>query len=510
MEQGAQTNKLETPHPVMGMVTVKTAYAALVLGVTAGLAVYVYYIVQWLPYPYQIDFGEGFTVYLGKLFSEGIFRPELWDINQEPYITLMYGPIFPIFEAILIKIFGVSLTIGRALSVGSTLILCGVIYFIVREFTNKKWLAFIVAFLPLCNPIIREWSLMARVEMVGLMFSLLGLYFFIKGNKKTPFLNKWNILSVMCLTLAVYTKQTYLAAPIDILPYLFIHNRRNSFKFLVSLIIPCAALLVFFQIATGGLFINHLINYNLATPYFQELHQLFKDIQIIGVFTIGPICFSLAYCLFRLRERRVDVFTLYFFASFFILAVTLIRRGSFMSYGVEFIVLSMVLSGLFIIEVVQYDWLKSKLRNIRVFLQISLPLLLAFQLLTNVAQEAFPFPTSKYTENCEQVSSIIKDTSEPILTENAGLVLVNNKTPYMEPFVFTNLTLLNIWDNTKYIQDITSQRFDYIVILTPNFAGRTGYGHFTSEAMQAIQDNYKVTFKYNDRYWYGLCVWEQK
>ena len=181
------------------MTKIKIAYAALVLGVTAGLAVYFYYIVQWLPYPYQIDFGEGFTVYLGKLFSEGVFRPELWDINQEPYITLMYGPVYPIFEAILIKIFGVSLTIGRALSVGSTLISCGVIYFIVREFTDKKWLAFIVAFLPLANPVLRDWSLMARVDMMGVMFSLLGIYFFTKGNRGDSFFNTWNILSISAL-----------------------------------------------------------------------------------------------------------------------------------------------------------------------------------------------------------------------------------------------------------------------------------------------------------------------
>jgi hypothetical protein len=140
----------------------------------------------------------------------------------------------------------------------------------------------------------------------------------------------------------------------------------------------------------------------------------------------------------------------------------------------------------------------------------SLMILLVFQIAVLGIGHATPMPYAGYAEAVEKVKAIIADTSQPVITENAWLVLSEGKVPYIEPFVFTNLKLAGIWDDSKYIQDLKNQRFDYLVLTMPLISPYYDYSRFTQQQMELMESNYHLIYYYEDygSNWYWLFVYE--
>jgi hypothetical protein len=132
-----------------------------------------------------------------------------------------------------------------------------------------------------------------------------------------------------------------------------------------------------------------------------------------------------------------------------------------------------------------------------------IPVLLIAHIALITGQQTFPLPPPEYTQACDLVSDIIKNTNEPILTENAGLVVVNNKSPYFEPFVFRSLIRQGLWDEVHFIQDVDSQRFDYIILVSPIENDDPQWGYYSAKTKNGIINNYSLIYKYENSCWYG-------
>ena len=186
-----------------------------------------------------------------------------------------------------------------------------------------------------------------------------------------------------------------------------------------------------------------------------------------------------------------------------IFELTIIRAGSFVNYAVEFMFMSMVLAGLAVFKFMQTDWVSFGFKRLHTLLQIIMPTLLIFYIASITVQQTFPLPPPEYVQACNKVSSIIQNTKEPILTENAGLAVVNGKSPYFEPFIFRSLVRQRLWDENKFIQDIDLQRFDYIILVSPIENDDPQWGYYSAKPKEGIINNYTLIYKYENSCWYG-------
>lgn len=496
-------SRLKRPYDIPTLAIVVITALCIFFGVYYAVGV-----AKWMPLANQIDFGEGFTMYVGKLWASGQWN---WNPNVEPYMTLMYGPVLPILLTPLIHLFGFSLALGRAVMIISTLITCGLLYLIALKLTGRRLYGVIAGLLPLANPIIKDWSLMARTDMLAVMFSVAGVYLFIRF-KESP--KGWLYASIPLFVLAFYTKQTAIAGVLAVMIYLLIKNRRTFVKYAIAFIMPIGVILVIGNLLTGNEFFRHMFVYNQTYPTFWPLNAILEVLQDVLIITATPLILGFVYAI----KHPKGFASIYFLTALMTGLATLFRNGSFLNYMIEATFAASLCAALLLPELA--EWLRSQKTTSpmpasyigikKTTIIYALLTVLIYYLAFMGCQHAFPFPNEKYENEFAVAAAMISDTNEPIPTENAGLALYAGKVPYIEPFVFTDMTDLGYWNETQYIEDLNNQRFDYIIAIAPiTNPPRSGHGHFSHAVIKAINENYSVAYYPEaNYYWYGLCVYE--
>lgn len=464
-----------------------------------------YYLVMaahWLPYPNQIDFGEGMSMYVSKLWAEGSWD---WNISTEPYITLMHGITLPVFMEPLINTFGWSLNMGRAIMFVSTLLISIILFITAKKLTKSNIFGIVAALLPFAHPTLRDWSLMARPDMLAALFSVAGVSVAILNKK-----NKWFYASIPLFILAALTKLTTLAGVGGVVFYLLLTDRKRFTIYTGYFLGLMSLSFGLINIATGGGLFNHLITYNQTIPFIWDWFTITNNWAIVLYPSVIMVLLSSVYMAIKVnRDRKIDIPIAYFLVATGVALVTSLREGSFINYFIEFIFASSLCVALALPMLRKIEIDKYPIRDGKVGLAGMLVMLVVVQLLTLNIGNAFVMPNDQYDEQVKEVNLIIADTNEPIPTENAGLVLNAGKVPLLEPFVYTNLKELGYWDDTQYINDYKSQRFDFIILRIPLDTRLEGDGHFTKEAVTAINENYTLVYHpAPNYYWYGLCVYE--
>lgn len=457
---------------------------------------YIYEAVTWIPYPHQIDYGEGFMMYINKMWAEGTWK---WDMGVPPYIPLIYGIGMPIVNMPLIKAFGAELWTGRLIMCMSTVVISVMFYLIIMRLNGNRLWALIGAILPFTQPTIRDWSLMARVDMLSVMFDVIGLYLFVRFKNCNH--RYWSIIPFILVTL---TKLVNIAGLLAVIVHLLITNRRQLLKYLVVFVPSLIATFVIMQVVSGGEYLNHVVFYNGTTEFVWGMDIILNNWRTV----LLPLSAFAMLAVVYVRDRwfkNIGIIGWFFLLAFFMDFFGGIRPASYINYFVEFIYAT-CLCAAFVLPVL-FMRVKVK-RAIKQHYAVMVAAIFIVMLVVGV-KTAFPYPTEQYTRDVEIITEKIQDTDEPIITENSGLVLNAGKELYAEYFLVTNMAALGRWDDTNYVNDYQEQKFDYIILRTAHYNRPDADGHFSRPIMDAIKKNY--TLIYDPKpifYWYSVCLYE--
>lgn len=462
---------------------------------------YIYNAIRWIPYPNSIDYGEGFVMNYAKLWANGTWS---WDINTPPYLTMVYGVGFPIILTPLVNMFGYGLWVGRAVSFASALIVCGVVYLIVLELTHKKSYALLTALLPSTQPIFREWSVMARVDMTAVMFDVIGLYLVIKLRD-----SKWLYLSVVPFVCAVMVKLSAVAGLGAVGIYLLIYHRRELWKFGAYFTIGLALAIAPLMVSSGGTYLNHIITYqnSIAKLHLGTFLFLFNMWIYAFLILLIPSLYYLKKCW---SKRELTLVGAFFVIALIIDLLSSFKVGAASMYYFEVILAGCICTSLMMPYIAVY--LKRHQLQLTHLTIIGVLLLVSgyYSLQPNIQS-----PDKQYTESVTEVEGIMSDSEHPIITENPAIALNMGKDLYMEYFIFTNMTRLGYWDETQYVEKYNEQYFDYVVLrvalmdrVRDVYNGRID-GDFTDNALLAIYNNYSLVYETVNKYYpYSLYVYE--
>ena len=434
--------------------------------------------------PNSIDYGESFVMDYAKLWANGAWK---WDVNVPPYLTMVYGVGYPMMLAPLVKIFGSDLWVGRTFTFIAGLITCWLLYLIVKHLTGKKTYGLLAALLPMTQFIFRDWSVMARVDMTAVMFSLLGVYLVIRWKD-----SKWVYLAVIPFIIAMMTKITAVAGLFAVLVYFLIHNRKKLLIFGGWLVAGLAVVITPLMIISGGTYLNHIITYentinNFNVANFSSLLTTFLCTGFILV--IG----SFVYLAGKWKDYHIV--GLYFLAAFGIGMAGTFRIGSADVYYLETIVAGSICTVLALPAIL--DYFKN---NVKWFWTVVACVAVVFSLVY-IPKPHYMNPNDDYTQAVEQVQLIMSDTNKPIITETADVVLGMGRDLYIEPFVFTNMARLKYWDDTNYLNGYKNGGYEYVLMrwsiedrLEIINQGNMDIS-FSNEVIQFINDNYDLVWQ---------------
>lgn len=446
---------------------------------------FIHYLVfaqSWIVYPHSIDFGEGFVLNYARLWSIGAWN---WDITTPPYMTMVYGVGYPIMMQPLINIFGAELWLGRLVSVVSALVVCLMLYFIVKEITGRKLYGLIAAMLPATQPIFRDWSVMARVDMPAVMFDMIGFYIALKFRD-----SKWLYCAVIPFFVAAMIKLTAVSGLIAVVLYLLIYNRKRLLLFLVSFIAIFGVAFAYLMVITNGLYWQHVFLYQNTIQNF-DIPIMMVNFQMFFPAFIPLFFLAMVYLRRYLNKKRITIVGLFFIVAFVTNIVATLRPGAAGMYYFETII-----AGCLCFALIFHYLSQKKNHQFMIITVVMVVLFLGiYGLRTNMR-----IPDERYDRDLKVVASMISDTDKPIVTENSAIVLHSGKELYIETFIFTNLARLGYWNDEPYVNQFRNQYFDY-VLLKVSIEQKKKYeaqgypdSNFTTETMKAIQDNYTLVY----------------
>ena len=444
----------------------------------AAVIIFALYAVMAVTYPYSLDYGEAPLIDQAVRLSAGenIYRP---DISTPPYTIANYPPLYVISVIPFLNWFDSPFHMARVISVIATLISGLFIGLIVFTFSKNRFAALVAAILFFASPYVVQWSALARIDSLALAFATGALFVLVRWPKE-----RWIwLIGGLLLVAAIYTRQSYaLAAPLAGFVWLWTQDKRRAFW--LALLVGGLGIALFFLINTltnGGFYYNIVIaNVNAFSweRLNDNLAQLWRDNYIILVL-------SALFLFVGWRSQKSWPILALFLVGAFLSGLTIGKIGSNINYFLELAAALALVGGALVVWSQAYPW-----RNIAVLLLIALQIGLSLR--SSMQRNVDWLLSQRYLDfiALQMLEQEIKDMDGPVLAdEYMGLLTMNDRPLYLQPFELSQLANAGMWDQQPLLDEIKNQNFDGILIHfdnSPVFKER-----WTIELLAAIDEYYR-------------------
>ncbi|HEU5103803.1 MAG TPA: DUF2029 domain-containing protein, partial [Roseiflexaceae bacterium] len=263
-----------------------------------------------LGYAYPLDYGEGPLLAQVGLLRSGT---PVWRLyanpDSAPYTVVNYPPVYHLATLLAALPLGSVLLAGRLVSLAATLAAALALWLLTDDqrpttkdqhrahgtsFSRSSFvirLLIVLAFLAL--PIVREWSVTMRADMLGVCLGLWGLVLVRRSYSRRAVL--WAALP---LALSLLVKPSLIAAPAAAMLWLLFRDWRRALALgaAIGLIGGLATLLL--ELGSGGWFLLHVLAAN-ANAWDRKLAYGFWHDQMLILWPlVAAAALSALFCLF--------------------------------------------------------------------------------------------------------------------------------------------------------------------------------------------------------------------
>ena len=440
-------------------------YACLIIGL------FLWYSVNIIRFPFGADYGEAPLMDQVRRIENGdtLYKSS---INEPPYIIANYPPLYPYWIAATNLILKIPLfQAGRITSLIFSLLSGYIIGLIILRLSDNKLYGVFSAVIFWGHPYVMFWSSLARVDLMALAFSLLGLWILFRYKDSRLGI----VLACFCFLVSAFTRQTYLlSGPLAGFVWLWHLYRKRALIFISSFAI--IGLLLFGMInaiTNGGFYMNIVIaNINIyALPQaLAKGKQLFTIWPIILVIS-AIILFLTIYTRYKKpSDHQGQIFQqdfLFYGLVFYTLgalitAGTVGKVGSNVNYFLELIAVCSVWCGLALKLIINQ---KNKVRIFilgLLFLQTVFVLGNSFILSQLTTQDLWGKLVS-YENLNEKVQVAVREGV--VLSDDfMDLVVLSGQPIYYQPFEYGELFYADLWEPTELVNQINKREFPLIII----------------------------------------------
>ncbi|HLF89038.1 MAG TPA: hypothetical protein VI451_08850 [Anaerolineales bacterium] len=443
----------------------------------ASAAIFILHSGLSIAHPYPLDYGEAPLVDQAMRMAKGenIYRASL---DTPPYTIANYPPLYIVSLIPFLNWFDSPFHMARVVSVTATVLSALFIGLTIHTFSKKpedapadqermtdvrkvvhtlgkNYLPAIVAALFfLASPYIVQWSGLARIDSLALMFATAALYVFARWPK-----SRWAwIGGGILLVAAAYTRQSYaLAAPLAGFVWLFTQDKRRAIGLALLVGGLGLGLFVLLNALTGGGFYYNIVTANVNEFGWErltdQLSRLWNDSWII--LPLGAL-----FLLVGWRSQRSWPLLGLFLVGAFLSGLTIGKIGSNVNYFLELAAALGLVAGILLIWSQAHPW-----RYVAVILLLTFQfgLLLESSMRNNVDYILSPH-LADFTA-LQRLEQEVKATDGPILAdEYMGLLTMYDRALYLQPFEMTQLANEGMWDEQPLLNEISNQNFAAILI----------------------------------------------
>lgn len=408
-----------------------------------------------ITHPFPIDYGEAPLVDQAMRLAHGlnIYRP---DLATPPYTISNYPPLYIVFILPLILLFGPNFWAGRLLSAICALLSALFIYLILFRLTRDRFASVVSGLILLANPFVVHWSSYLRIDLLALALSLGGLVVLIPW----PLTRRRLIIGAVLLVGAIFTRQSYaLAAPLAAFCWLLFKNWRRAFLLAGIVALTSLVLFLIINLASANGFYYNIVTANVNEFGIDRLKMNMSHLWEVMPFLL--VVSSLALVLFFRKMGTYALVTPYLIGGV-LSAITIGKIGSNVNYFLE------LSAGLSLAAGTVLFWLRrfqpSRLLRVVVLVVLAVQAVL---MLHNTLTDYLPDINGRRAKAGElrKLEDRVASSNGPILAdEYMGLVTLENRPLYIQPFEVTQLAKAGMWDQKPLLDSIARQEFPLILI----------------------------------------------
>ena len=330
----------------------RALWAAALLLLAVHLALYVYYAVALMRFPFDYDQGEGFELVDTLMFSEG--RWPYRDVAHYPFYSSNYPPLFHVMLVPFAWIFGVGYWYGRLAGFLATLITAGAIAWIVWREERSRAVALAAGLAYLASNTVYHVGPLFRQHIMMVMFEVLSVAVLahVDTIREAGRRRRTLALGLALLLAAGYTKQLALASAIAVFGFLFLRNPRRSLVWGVGFAAVGVAIFAWMDWATGGAWWLNAIAANVNAYFPSQFWGLFRQWLRLHGALVALAALWVGYELYFARLSLYSVWWVFAVANTALSG----KWGAGDSYFATAIAASCVLSGLFLARTLRGGW----------------------------------------------------------------------------------------------------------------------------------------------------------
>lgn len=251
-----------------------------------------------------------------------------YDLNRYPYTVAGYMPIFYWLEAGLIRLGVPAFASGRILTMTAFLVLISTCWRMALLYTENRIIAWTAALLVACSPLMFLWSVTGQVDILAVSFAALAFYHFSRYYVRGEPALSWAALFAL---LALFTKQTMIAAPAAIFLSLFPLDRKKALLFAAAVGGGGGALVVSLNAALQGRMLQNTVHANMNPLSWWKL---VAQLQYVGMLS-GCLLVIVILSFRRLANGRSRALCLYAACAAAVFLATCGKVGSDTNYQLE-------------------------------------------------------------------------------------------------------------------------------------------------------------------------------
>jgi 4-amino-4-deoxy-L-arabinose transferase-like glycosyltransferase len=435
------------------------------------IALFLWNSINAIRFTYGIDYGESPLMDQARrlINREPLYKSSF---NSPPYVIANYPPMYPSLIAFSRVVFHSPLfQTGRVISFAFSILSGYLIGLFAFNLTRNKWLGLFCVALFLGQPYVVFWSSLARVDMMALGLSLLGLWvlYRYRDNPKTI------VLAAFIFLLSIFTRQTYLlAGPLAGFIWLWHINRKSSGLFLALLF--TSGMLIFGTITalTHGGFYTNIVSSNINQFNFMHILSATKQYFFIWPLVILTSLIVMAFTIyikFSIHfDNRFEVLhqPFIFYGLIFytlgatISAMTIGKIGSNVNYFLELIAALSIWFGI--------GW-KIILEQKHIIQWIFLGFLVIQAVWASTNSLALIQQNTRRLDDKQIIDKSLNqrinqavDSGTVISDDFMDLIVLSGQPIYYQPFEYGELYLAGLWDPTAFVEQINRQEFSLVIV----------------------------------------------
>ncbi len=467
------------------------------LGLFAALLLFMKSVIEVYGIPYGIDFGEGYLANMSLEMVRG--RNPYHALENPPWIVSSYPSLYPFLNGLIMAAVGRSLLPGRFIATASLIGVIVTTIILLRRLGVGPTIALLMAGMMLVFPWPVRWAQVVRVDTLGILFAILGLYFWVRSEG----IRDASVSAVLFMA-AAFTKHSLLAAPLACLVYAFISRDRRRIAFLLMLAILVGGGYGIANLVSGGGLFRHLFVYTANVFHVARLTAgLGEYLKGTWILQIAALSSLLMPGTLTGPHRLFGWY--YLFAHLTLLAYGF--TGSDTNYYIEPLLSTTILGALALNKLtIKSDIDTGVERTPFSKRAIALALILAVIVLARFVNTSDfkvhrmnPERLSKGLELLQLCASAPGD----ILSEDASFSFIGGKRVLFQPYIMTLLARTGKWDETPLIQAIEEQQYSMIVLRvdlndpynTEVLGGAwemAGFDRWSERMEQAIMEHYTL------------------